>query len=63
MASSEMRRPAVDVLGVTAVLFQEVVTKSYMSRVEAFATGIKIESSDQSSFGGLIKGLRWPPSC
>ena len=35
---------------------QGVVT--YMSRVEAFATGIKIESSDQSPFGGLIKGSR-----
>ena len=32
---------------------QGVVT--YMSRVEAFATGIKIESSDQSPFGGPIK--------
>ena len=30
--------------------FQGVVT--YMSGVEAFATGIKIESSDQSPFGG-----------
>ena len=26
-----------------------------MSHVEAFATGIKIESSDQSPFWGLIK--------
>ena len=26
-----------------------------MSRVEAFGTGIKIESSDQSPFGGWIK--------
>ena len=33
---------------------QGVVT--YMSRVEVFATGIKIESSDQSPFERLIKG-------
>ena len=33
---------------------QGVVT--YMSCVEAFATGIKIESSDQSPFGVPIKG-------
>ena len=33
--------------------FQGVVTS--MSCVEAFATGIKIESSNQSPFGGLIK--------
>ena len=36
--------------------FQGVVT--YMSRVEAFATGIKTESSDQSPLGGLIKESR-----
>ena len=36
---------------------------TYMSRVEAFATGIKIESSDQSPLGGPIKGSRWPPNC
>ena len=35
------------------VCYSGVVT--YMSR-EAFATGIKIESSDQSPFWGLIKG-------
>ena len=29
-----------------------------VSRVEAFVTGIKIESSDQSSFGELIKGSK-----
>ena len=34
--------------------YQGVVT--YMSRVEAFATGIKTESSDQSPLGGPIKG-------
>ena len=33
---------------------QGVVT--YMSHVEAFATGIKTESSDQSPFRGPIKG-------
>ena len=38
------------------VSLQGVVT--YMSRVEAFATGIKTESSDQSPFGGPIKGSR-----
>ena len=32
---------------------QGVVT--YMPRVEAYATGIKIESSDQSTFWGPIK--------
>ena len=42
-------------------LHVRVVT--YMSRVEAFATGIKVESSDQSSFWWLIKGSRWPPIC
>ena len=42
-------------------VIQGVVT--YMSRVEAFATAIKIESSDQSPFGGPIKGSRWPPNC
>ena len=31
-----------------------------MSRVEAFATGIKIESSDQTPFWRPIKGSRWP---
>ena len=36
---------------------------SHMFRVEAFATGIKIESWDQSPFGGPIKGSRWPPNC
>ena len=35
---------------------QGVVT--YMSHVEVFVTGIKIESSDQSPFGGLIKGCK-----
>ena len=35
------------------LVLQGVVT--YMSHVEAFATGIKIESSDQSPFWGLIK--------
>ena len=35
---------------------QGVVT--CMSRVEAFATGIKTESSDQSPLGGPIKGSR-----
>ena len=34
-----------------------------MSCVEAFATGIKIESSDQSTFWEPIKGLRGPPNC
>ena len=29
-----------------------------VSCVGVFATGIKIESSDQSPFGGLIKGSR-----
>ena len=37
-------------------MVQGVVT--YMSRVEAFATGIKTESSDQSPLGGPIKGSR-----
>ena len=37
-------------LRVQCLLEQGVVT--YMSCVEAFATGIKIESSDQSPFGG-----------
>ena len=31
--------------------------------IEAFATGIKIESSDQSPFGRPIKGSRWPQNC
>ena len=35
---------------------QGVVT--YMSHVEVFVTGIKIESSNQSPFGGLIKGCK-----
>ena len=35
---------------------QGVVT--YMSRVEAFVTGIKIESSDQSPFGGANQGIK-----
>ena len=35
---------------------------SHMSCVEAFVTGIKIESSHQSPFGGLIKGSRWFPN-
>ena len=39
-------------------LSQGVVT--YRSRLEAFANGIKIESSD---FGGLIRGSRQPPNC
>jgi len=38
-------------------LWQGVVT--YMSPVEAFATGIKMESSNQCSFWELIKGSRW----
>ena len=42
------------------LLGQRVVT--FMSRVEVFATRIKIESSDQSLFCGLIKESRWPPS-
>ena len=29
-----------------------------MSRVEAFATGIKTESSDQSPFGGADQGIK-----
>ena len=36
--------------GPNTTALQGVVT--YMSRVGAFATGIKIESSDQSPFGG-----------
>ena len=43
---------------------QGVVT--YMSRVETFVTRIKIESSDQSPFWGLIKGLvprPWVQEC
>ena len=35
--------------GVVVIRFQGVVT--YISRVEAFATGIKIESSDQALWG------------
>ena len=35
--------------GVVVIRFQGVVT--YMSRVEAFATGIEIESSDQALWG------------
>ena len=35
---------------------QGVVT--YMSRVEAFATRIKIESSDQNPFGGADQGIK-----
>ena len=31
---------------------------TYMSRVEAFATGIKIESSDQSPFWGADQGVK-----
>ena len=38
------------------ILDQGIVT--YISRVEAFATRVKIESSDQSPFVGLIKGTR-----
>ena len=38
-------------------------TITCMSRVEVFATGIKIESSHQSPFWGPIKGWRWPLSC
>ena len=45
-----------NVSGLRMRLFQGVVT--YMSRVEAFATGIKTESSDQSPLGGLIKESR-----
>ena len=41
-------------------LYQGVVT--YMSPVEAFATGIKIESSDQSPFWEPIKGSSPPPN-
>ena len=33
-----------------------------MFRVEAFATGIKLESNDQSPFWGPIKRW-WPPNC
>ena len=40
----------------TTRVHQRVIT--YMSRVEAFAAGIKIESSDQSPFEGPIKGSR-----
>ena len=45
----------------SALLHQGVVT--YMSRVEAFATRIKIQSSDQSPFWEPIKGSRLPPNC
>ena len=38
------------------LVLEGVVT--YMSRVEAFVTGIKMESSDQSPFWGSIKGSR-----
>ena len=44
-----------------ATACQGVVT--YMSRVEAFATGIKTESSDQGPFEGPIKRSRQPPNC
>ena len=44
-----------------ALKCQGVVT--YMSRVEALATRIKSESSDQNPFGVLIKASRWPPNC
>ena len=37
---------------------QGVVTYMSHVHVKAFVTGIKIESSDQSPFGGLIKGSR-----
>ena len=40
------------------VVFSLQLLITYMFCVEAFATGIKIESSDQSPFGGLIRGLR-----
>ena len=40
----------------SSLALQGVVT--YMSHVEAFATGIKIESSDESPFWGPIKGSR-----
>jgi len=43
-------------LGECAWLLQRVVT--YRSPVEAFATGIKMESSDQHSFLEPIKGSR-----
>ena len=35
---------------------QPLVT--YMSRVEVFATGIKIRSSDQSPFWGADQGIK-----
>ena len=38
------------------LVLQEVVT--YMSHVEAFATGIKIEPSNQSPFGGADQGIK-----
>ena len=40
----------------SSLALQGVVTS--MSHVEAFMTGIKIESSNQSPFGGPIKGSR-----
>ena len=36
----------------------ELQAVTYVSHVEAFATGIKAESSNQSLFGGPIKGSR-----
>ena len=38
------------------IIYQGVIT--YMSHVEVFETGIKIESSDQSPFGGADQGIK-----
>ena len=42
-------------VGLINFTLQGVYSSHFMSRVEAFATGIKIESSNQSSDWGLIK--------